>query len=522
MRPLRRRAPPGLALLLAVPAWLAAAGPAPARPVQDPPPPAQDTSGHAQLEVRAVRKADQSPVPGVEVWVLYRTEEMTVIRARHRTNDEGRTDPPVKIPPGATIASIAVRPTMETAPALRVLNQVVRTQEKLEESFELEPAVMIAGQVVDELGAGVAGVKVCGWFRERWDVETYPVPELDVFAESNADGYFLLGGIPQGHFTLDVDAPERAAVRRAGGLVRTGQRLEGIVLQLAQAHSVSGQVLAADGKAAASASVLAGKQGRQKRRDESGIADVWYYPSRQLIVPCDSDGLFELERVPVDERWNLLVKCPGHLPHEDVLEPGRSFVEVKLEAGGVLSGVVVDAAGAPQAQAELRLRGDARRRPDSAKGKRETGADGLFRFEGLEPGGTYFLMVHRPGDAVQTLGPYTLEDAPEQIRVVLQPGRFLGGVVQDASGAAVAGAEVSVEPVLDAALLAALRASDVAAAEVLFGLNRTVTTADGRFRLADLGPVRYRLRATAPSGVAALQQELEAGREDLVLSLHGR
>lgn len=496
----------GLLLLrLGAPAWAAQDATA-RKPVPGP--------GTADV-VRAVvevRLPDGRPFPGAEVQVFSRYENTDIVRSRRETGPDGRISP-VELWPGTMIMSIYVRPTVETAPLLVKVDQVLNRGESLERSVQVEAASQVQGQVLDEQGAPVAGVRVQGWARDRAKIEVHPVPEADVYTTSREDGSFLLGGLPHGPFTLDVVAEGKTTVRRAGGFLALGQRVEGVLLHLAPAHELTGQVLGADGAAVAGAGVHAGRPWRMQRPQDSGIERVWYYPAASRRALSDGDGLFALPGVPDDERWNLEVKGPGHLPYQGRLEPGQTFVEVRLEAGCGLRGVIEDPTGNPLAGASVLLRGSGKRR-------KESDADGAFRFEGLDPAGTYFVLVHKPGSGARTLGPLLPEPALDAVRAVLEPGRPLAGVVVDAAGAALSGVTLTLEPLLEPALAEALRLANVPTAEAEFGLNRGATTAEGSFRFHDLQPGRYRLIAVAGNG-QRLEQELESGAEDLRLVIGG-
>lgn len=466
------------------------------------------------VEVLVVHQEDRSPVAGVEVQANWVHGERDAGRVRRITGADGRAQLPVR--PGAQVQAIYVRPTSATAPAGVRLDRSIGSGERLEQVLEVEPAAVLCGRVLDESGQPAAGAWVRAWFRSRADIEVYRPPDPDVQTQTDEQGRFFLGGFPAGPFVVEAAASGKVAVRRAGGRLEKAQRVEGLLLQIAPGHPVRGEVRGSGGEPVAGAQILAGKEGRKDEVEETQIAGVVYFPSRQLLLRSEDDGSFVLFLVPEDETWELAVADSRHLIWNGRLEAGQSLVQVRLEAGFAVAGRVVDPEGKPLRKVDMRLRG-----PQDAR--LGTDKDGRFSIPALKEESGWFLLLHKSGYGARVVGPLVAAKGGEPVEIVLHPGAKLSGVVVDAKGRPVGGARVEIQRVPPAT--AGSGDSDgarlVKPPEQVFRLNSTVTTADGRFEFVDLERVRFRIRASAGQGDSAAELEAEAGAGDLRVELRG-
>ncbi len=154
----------------------------------------------------------------------------------------------------------------------------------------------------------------------------------------------------------------------------------------------------------------------------------------------------------------------------------RDGVQFRLETGRQLQGVVVDAAGAPVAQADVAVhasRFDARHVT--------TGADGRFAITGLARATLTVIALH--GNVASAPIEVDLREGPAgDLRLALAPA-MIAGVVVDPTGAPVPEARVGARR--DGVVVATANGSDVA-------------DAAGRFEIGPLAAGEYRLRAEWP------------------------
>jgi protocatechuate 3,4-dioxygenase beta subunit len=188
------------------------------------------------------------------------------------------------------------------------------------------------------------------------------------------------------------------------------------------------------------------------------------------------DGVAALSGVPFGN-WRLLVVHPELARHRRKLEivAERMELEITLERGVRIEGVVVDASGRGVAGATVRVLSA---ESDAEHGKQETSSSGAFAIAGLDVG-SYRLYAHTGRHRPRYEGPLSLPEHGQVRRVTirLEEGRTLSGRVVDARGAPVVGAHVG--------------AADEGSAFVS-------SDEQGRFELAGLADAPTNMFATAP------------------------
>jgi hypothetical protein len=234
----------------------------------------------------------------------------------------------------------------------------------------------IAGAVVHEVsGAPVAGALVAATPRGT----DAPVRQ----ALTDTAGSFTLRDLPPGLYRVDASAAGLAPTRRWS--IRTGGR--DVVLRLAPGGVVAGRVC--------------------DRRTGAPVAPfvVSVYMPEGPLEPLrtqavlDVEGRFAVADLPPGPAL-VVISSPGHAPSPGtpviVRESGAPpYVDVKLGAGGVVEGSVVDrVSGKPIGGAEVEADG---LRVESAgvlplPQRATTGADGRFRLAGLPEGGASLLV----------------------------------------------------------------------------------------------------------------------------------
>jgi hypothetical protein len=341
--------------------------------------------------------------------------------------------------------------------------------------IHLTPARELEGRVVDGEGKPVAGaeVRLLGAAGEA-----ALVPIADRFT-SDAAGAFRFA------------APEGAVLeaRKPGFLpgraeVSTLAMLNGrVVVELGPAHAatgergpIAGRVVAKGGGPIAGALVVA----EGERRFGADI------PAAQAVT--EADGSFALRELDPGS-YRITARAEGRAPGSvRRVEPGTRDVVVELASGGRLRGCVRAASsGAPVAPFTVLVferRSALRLVPQRSRSVIDAG--GCYALDDLEPGPAV-AVISAPGFAPSPELAVEIPPPPgEAVRdAALEAGGRLSGVVlDDGSGAPIAGARLGVEGALSSA------------ASTFPVLSEAVTAADGRFELGGL-PRRVSILAAA-------------------------
>lgn len=354
---------------------------------------------------------------------------------------------------------------------------------------ELARAHWVEGRVVFPIDAP-QGEVVKVWadgnsfeHRDEHEVEVGPDGRFRVaFSEKTKRGRLRLKSR-----WLYLDRIDSFKVREHEGLIvlepRVGGRVEGVVRA----------------PAGAAEDALAEAEVDLRGRPTDPTSFTW---SRESAEVTD-DGTFAFEAVRADREWTLGAKAAGFAPfqkHGVAVVPGETTrVEADLTPGVSLTGVLLDGAGAPVADARVRAI-SSRLESGQARTIREdciTDADGRFEIRGV-PAGSIRLEATGPTivEVAEALG--VLEDGDERRDLVLTAsrGRSISGVVLWADGTPAAGAKVTlVERIARGS--ASFRYYDQEETD-------TEAAADGSFSFEGLGEDEVALHASAvPGGAGA-------------------
>lgn len=356
--------------------------------------PAATPAARGRLVVM-VRNARREPVAGARVQLLRVAGNRTRVV---ETGADGR----------AVLDALAegAHALMVEAPGLaRATAEARVAQAEGRVEVVLEPGARLAGSVVDDAGAALAGALV--------RVSRDPEPAGDSLAPwekiTAADGRWVFDTLSPGPLRVDVGAPGFEPTTRAIDPAATERDVR-IVLR--RTGAIAGRVLGADRAPAGGAVVVLAGSG------------VW--PARS--VTAGADGRFTLEGVPGGV-YELRATRGDDVatPREGLfLEPGaRAEVDLVLEPGATLEGVVIDAdSETPLAGAELIVAEDALGFSPRAV---RTGPDGTFRFAGLR------AMPHRVSARaegyVARVGEERTPGSPQ--RIGLRRAATLRGMVVD-------------------------------------------------------------------------------------------
>lgn len=387
----------------------------------------------------------------------------------------------------------------------------VKAGEKRAPTVALEPAFTAAGVVVDEQGKPVAGVEVKARIHpgaramDRWDSRGS--------ARTSAAGRFRIPGLAGGvahqmrltrkgyaPATTDVPPAEPGSPGTGGGDLR-------IVLR--KGRTASGRVVDSADKPVAGAWVVLELEpsGGMMIRMMSDSGD-----SGRFEAVTDASGRFELPDVPAGT-FQLLAGGSGYAP---ITVPGLAVPvgggatdlgTVVLVRGVTLEGYVTDPKGRPIEGARISVEESnanpmmSRPRPPE-ESPVLTAADGFFRIADRRAGELLDVEARRAGYA-KGGAPGVQVPSEQPVRIVLQPSSAVEGRAVDSDGKPVAGAQV---------MLIADAPAGLGRGFVMFSsdsIKETRSGDEGSFRIEDVPPGTYQLKATASGRQAADRSGLE-------------
>ena len=201
----------------------------------------------------------------------------------------------------------------------------------------------VSGTVTDEEGKPFASadVKVV---REK--------PPGAWSATTDAKGYFAVRGVPAGPAVLMITARGRVAVRQEVKVPATGAVT--VEAKLEMGVRFAGKVTDVDSKPVGGAALQAYESSGESRSSFRLIA-----ASPAGSATSGADGLFSVDGLRPGGTYRLRVTHPHFIPLDLPGLPadpggGHDSLDVTMESAAWLSGVVVDAAGAPVAGAQVR------------------------------------------------------------------------------------------------------------------------------------------------------------------------
>lgn len=364
----------------------------------------------------------------------------------------------------------------------------------------LSPELEIAGKVVFEDGSPCAGVMVHG-VRER-DGGRQQQGDMTSEAPAGSDGRFVLRGLSEGRYRLRLESAwgSGANVRPfKSEPIAAGAR--DVTLTAQRGLTISGRVVDAEKKPVPGCWVNA--------QAEAKGANQW------VGTMSKDDGTFEIAGLG-EGTFTLNVQRPSvdgnnsRPQRRTQVAAGTKDVEILLEEGLVIEGVLLDASGKPLAQVHIAANPiPDPDRPDDGEVVHgqgaQTGADGKFRIGGLTPGRYGIQMqVWDPSSAAATkvlTGATVVSAGTSGLRLVAVEGQKITGICVDEAGAPLAGVQIQAQFGAGA------------------GWRQSTSGADGRFELVGVPDGKHMLMVHADGRMSRQMEDVAAGTQNLRVEL---
>lgn len=336
----------------------------------------------------------------------------------------------------------------------------------------VRPGRAIAGQVVDERGVGVAGMKVGSQRKEArggLEIERFTADEATT---TDAGGFFTLAGLGDDLVTVRTHGPGHTSARLDEVQVGDGN----VVLRVQRLGVVEGVLRGTDGGPIAGSRVRVALPGVDLEFHEGAAEefDPMAGPDSFRGAETAADGSFRLENVRPG-KVNVVANGTGHRPalQRDVLvEAGQTTRGVQLvaERGALAKVTVVDDLGQPVEGATVEVRKPARKDDGSdglvfgdfrtvsmevaeggnvvtgmggeVLGKARTDKDGLAQVIGLPGGAIEIVAQHERFAASLPVASTVPANGFVAVGVALRKAAFAAITVVDTAGTPISGARV--------------------------------------------------------------------------------
>ncbi|MEW6357707.1 MAG: carboxypeptidase-like regulatory domain-containing protein [Planctomycetota bacterium] len=282
----------------------------------------------------------------------------------------------------------------------------------------------VKGRVTDSKGRPVEGARL-----------TASTSGANPTAETDAQGEYLLERLPLEKTWVRVTAPRCAPDRRQ---VTPDRRGATVNFSLPPGRELAGRIVDEEGKPLDQVAV------------RPYVSSFGYVAE----MVTGEDGRFAFDSLP-DEAVTLYCRAQGYSDPRPTVKPGPKDMTVTLYRAGHILGKVVDEAGKPVTEFRVSLGLDSAREGDRrpsypSRFPYRTGMpifapDGAFRIEDATVGAPYRITIYARDYATTTESRIMgiPLDKGDVATITVEKGRtFAGKVVDAASGAPVAGAEI--------------------------------------------------------------------------------
>lgn len=304
------------------------------------------------------------------------------------------------LPEGTTDGGLYATHADYVSVAVRVSKEALQTTHEL----RLDLAATISGRVIDQgtghgvpdimvhvseqLGSGFAGL-----------IGTPPI-------STDATGGYVHSGLKAGQYTIRIATGDTSytvtEVSMQAATVGVGEERAGVDFEVKPGATISGTILLPDGTNAAGAEVRAYPADIMARQ-MSGDTSVWF---QDKSATADEQGWFTIRGLAV-EKHMIVAKhddaTPSTLDNIELTDEQMEVtVELQLQRGSRVFGVVTDEAGDPVPGAVVRLMPDlaavisGQMHVADSEGKEECDEDGRYEFT-VRPAGRYRVYLPTPG-----------------------------------------------------------------------------------------------------------------------------
>jgi len=379
----------------------------------------------AAVIVKVSDASDKQPVSGALVELRGLDKLPAVTDARGTARLEGVT------PGYATLMASA----SGYAPAHKLVSVPESTTQALEVAVELRRGGRVSGRVITTDGQPVEGARVLA--ENTAALFSLADSERDG-AQTNEEGRFSLEAVAEGTCRLTASHPDHPTTSSRPVTVSLSRPVPDVEIVMKQGAAIAGRVIGTDGSPAAWARV------RCTRTDATPFAGGTIGGHRQRGATADGEGNFELKGLPLAELVLMAVSevASSDTVQVDLSQGGRiEGIELRLAAGGTISGKVITDTGEPVADAEVLARPDfwagGLNRKTRLRGRSSTVTDGggNFTFSGLCEG-SYRLSATRSAGSFRRFTRQGIEakTGDEDVEIVLAEDGSLGGRLAFATG----------------------------------------------------------------------------------------
>jgi protocatechuate 3,4-dioxygenase beta subunit len=333
------------------------------------------------------------------------------------------------------------------------------------------------------------------------------------------DGLLWADGVLPGDYKPEIGCDGYQPRERYDNIVIADAAVKNVVWEVDAGAVVTGVVRTRSGEPVEEARVYAQSTGGAARAKTGWGNDE-----------TSREGAYELTGLKPGAYKIEVSSTKGVAPKDgyrvQVAAGARVEKDLVLDDVGTLTGVVVDATGAPVPNIDINTRLLTGGRA-SWGGDHSSDDAGSFTIEGMRPG-DYRVYAQR-GWSDTLRKPGTTDDAKQGERVTIRPNQVatvklvveaqsgvIKGIVVDSSGAPVGDAFVSAARESDAA---GAQRTNVQDTRWQWQEKPVLTGLDGKFALDKLSPGTYTLRAFRKGGGEAIAEHIEVGATDAKLQI---
>jgi protocatechuate 3,4-dioxygenase beta subunit len=400
----------------------------------------------AIAEIEVVSEADGRPVPGADVIAWQLSMYPGAGRQQARTDERGIA----RLEGLTLVAHEVLAISTDHAMTVDTLDPLLAADGRWRLRLEIAPAAALAGRVVDEAGAPVAGATI-ELHGDPGDGDSPRQSEADRYgaahptsaqrrgegATTGDDGRFRIG-IPAGRWAVSA-ARDGYLTAVSPALVSDGRTAGAeLTLVLTAGRRVAGVVVDGDDRPVPGAE----------------LEVRWSFGSRvERRARSDGAGRFDLTGLPPGKVAILAIGAAGSSPpvHLDLshADPDEELI-LTLENDGRIDGVVRDPAGRPVRDAEVVCVeiAPSERAAHTHPFAVTADGDGRFVFQGVSRSRRYAITAARPHDGdgqMRTTGGSAV--AGDHVELVIPDDGAVTGAITVAGKAAPAGVMVALRGV---------------------------------------------------------------------------